>query len=387
MKQIRKLQFGIDHLKSGSIEHARSIGRLACLIMVMALAVGGIKPGFEATKQAVGVRELLQAETSMAVVEPNNPFVCMRNVGNSAQVLAALRNISDEYLRGVGLCMAGENEAGLEDLRGAGEHANAGVQYAAAISAIDPQAGADELSGLGLPGDKLVAVILMLNSRTEVNPYPGLRVLARQANDHPETWTAWLEGSSRLEAAKEWQAALDWISEGLAVAPRDVMSSLYQREGRIYQTQADPLDYQAALAAYNKAIELGSWIYPSEEVNSHVYRGELYRMLREEYGPNAALEEYQKALLLQPGNYSALLDMGYVYLLDLKELDLAESYFREALVANNNYPYAYFYIGDVYRERGDKGSAADWYHQALEHRPNWQPALDRIKALEENNGG
>jgi hypothetical protein len=32
--------------------------------------------------------------------------------------------------------------------------------------------------------------------------------------------------------------------------------------------------------------------------------------------------------------------------------------------------------------RGDKETAAEWYRKALEHQPNWQPALDQLKALE-----
>jgi tetratricopeptide (TPR) repeat protein len=387
MNYIRKLQLNINNPESESNQRVRRIGWLVCLVLVVVLGVGGLRAGIEAIRQAMGVRGLLQAGASLATEEPNNPFVCLRTSGISAQAQAALRYINDEYLKGVGLCMAGEGETGKLALQGAGENSNAAVQNAAAISAKDPQAGADELARMGLSSYGLAAFMQKLIARPEIDPYPGLRLLAQQANDQPETWSAWLQGSYRLEAEKEWQAALDWIKEGLAIAPQTVRSSLYLQEGRIYQTQADPLDYQSALAAYNQAIEEGDWIYVGEQVTAHQYRGEVYQALKDEYGPNMALAEFQKAVDLQPDNYWVLLEMGHVYMYDLKNSDQAETYYRLALAADEKSPYAYYYIGEIYRERGDKGSAADWYHQALDQEPNWQPALDRLKELAENGGG
>jgi tetratricopeptide (TPR) repeat protein len=369
------------------MQRVRRIGWAVCLVLVVALVVGGMRPGIEATRQAIGVRGLLQAGASYTLDEPNNPFVCLREARNSTQAQNDLQNISDGYLTGVGLCMAGEKKAGIEALSGAGEKASAGVQYAAAISETDAQAGADAMAGLGLSNDNLAMVIQKLIARSDINPFPGLRLLAQHAKDQPETWAAWLEGSRKLGTNNEWRAALDWLKEGLAIAPREVSSSLYLQEGRIYQSQIVPWDYQSALAAYNQAIQEGGWIYPGEEATAHLLKGDVYRTLKDEYGPDMAFAEYQKSLDLQPDNYWALVDIGHLYLNDLKNLDKAEAYYRQALAADDKSPYAYFYIGEVYRERGDKKTAEEWYRQALEHEPNWQAPLDRLKELEENGGG
>jgi tetratricopeptide (TPR) repeat protein len=341
-----------------------------------------LKPGRDALRQAMGVRGLLQAGADILTNEPDKPFVCLRESGNSTLAKAALPNLNDVYLHGVGLCLAGEYESGLAALKEAGKHSNAQVQYAAGLSAIDAQAGVDILSRVGLTGDDLEAVIQKLSIQPGIDPYPGLRVLAQQANTQPETWIAWLQGSSRLEAIHEWQAALDWISEGLAIAPSAVRGSLNQRAGRIYQTLANPPDYHAALASYNQAIEKGGWIYPEEEAYTHIYRGEVYLSLYDEFGPDLALEEFKSALDIQPNNYWAVIEIGDVYLYDLREMDQAETYYLRALEVDKQSPYAYFYIGEVYKVRGDKETAADWYRKALEHQPNWQPALDQLKALE-----
>ena len=355
---------------------------MACLILGGVLALGGWRAGGGAFRQAMGVRGLQRAGAGLSSEELTNPFVCLREGGNSDLALEALTNLSDEYLLGVGLCMAGENEAGLAALEEADGHANAEVQYAAGLSAVDSQAGVEALARMDLADDELVAVLQKLSTQADVEPYPALRLLAQVANDQPMTWWLWLQGSSRLEAADEWQVAVEWLEEGLAMAPAEVQGSLHMREGRIWQTQADPRDYQAALAAYNQAIEKGGWLSPSDEANIHIYRGEVYRSLKDEFNPAQAIEEFQRALELQPGSYWALLSIGHVYLYDLKELDQAETYYRQAMATNEKNPNAYFYIGEVYLVRGDKEAAAEWYRMALERQPDWQPALDRLKGLE-----
>jgi len=378
----------IKNQKPAFSQRIRRTGWVACLILAGVLALGGWRAGgdnlsdAEAFRQAMGVRGLLRAGAGLSSEELTNPFVCLREGGNSDLALEALTNLSDEYLLGVGLCMAGKGEAGMAALKEADGHANAEVQYAAGLSAVDPQAGVDTLAGADLADDELVVVLQKMSTQVDVEPYPALRVLAQKANDQPVTWRLWLQGSSRLEAADEWQVAVEWLEEGLAMAPDEVRGSLYARVGRIWQTQADPRDYQAALAAYNQAIEKGGWLSPSDEANIHIYRGEVYRSLKDEFNPAQAIEEFQRALELQPGSYWALLSIGHVYLYDLKEMDQAETHYRQAMATNEKNPYSYFYIGDVYRARGDNETAAEWYRLALERQPDWQPALDRLKGLE-----
>jgi tetratricopeptide (TPR) repeat protein len=329
----------------------------------------------------LGVKSLLQSEASFSSDELSNPFVCMRSGRNADLAQAAQLNLSDGYLRGLALCLAGKGDAGLTAIKEAGGQSNAEVQYAASLSAIDPQAGADALAGVGLSGEDLLRVVQKLSNQPEVNPYPILRLLAQKANAQPETWILWMQATSRLEAVNEWQAALDWLVEGLTIAPPNARGSLYLGVGWIRQTQPNLLDYHVALGFYNQAIEIGGWIYPDDEVNAHIFRGDIYRTLKDEFDPVLALEEYVTALKLQPGNYGALIRIGSVWY-EMKDMDKAEAYYRQALSANDQAPEAYFYMGVVYQARGDKQTAGDWYRQALDHRPNYQPALDSLKALE-----
>ena len=371
-----------DKQKPATNQRIRQIGWVVVLVLILILVIGGLKPGSEAFNQALGVRGLLQAGADIPSDEVNNPFVCLPKAGKSNLAKAALPNLNDDYLQGVALCLAGERDAGLAALKEAGGRSYGNVQYAVALGAIDPQAGADTLAQVGLSGDNLAAIMQKLSAQPGIDIYPGFRLLAQKANAQPETWTLWLEGSSRMEANNEWQAALDWLNEGLAVAPQEMRSSLYLRTGRIYQTKVDPADYQAALRSYNQALEVSGWIYPAEEAYAHIYRGEVYRKLKDEFTPEVALEEFITALELQPGNFSALLSIGFVYHNDLKDLDQAEAYYRQAMVAKEQSVYAYYYIGEIYRERGDNATALHWYRLALERLPNWKPAMDRLEALE-----
>ena len=159
-----------------------------CLVLVLLLAIGGMRPGIEAVRQAVGVRGLLQAGGDIRVEEPNNPFICLRKAGNSEQARSALVNIKDVYLRGVGLCMAGEDEAGVEEFIKAGSHSNAEVQYSAGISTDDAQTRVDRIVKLGLGENVLVGVMNNLGSQAGIEPYPALRILGHNANEKSETW-------------------------------------------------------------------------------------------------------------------------------------------------------------------------------------------------------
>ena len=174
------------------------------------------------------------------------------------------------------------------------------------------------------------------------------------------------------------------MNEGLEIAPPEVQSSLYLRAAQIHVMMANSDDYHEALTLYNKALEINGWINPDDELSALLSRGRAYRILKDEYGLDLALQDFNAVLDIQPDNYWAKFEIGHIYLYDLKDTERAEAYYRQALEDNPDYPYAYFYLGEVYKTRGDNATAAYWYRQALERQPDWQAAIDFLKSLDEN---
>jgi len=360
----------------------RRAGWLACLVLVVVLAASASGSALDTFRQALGVRGLLQAEAVLPNNELKNPFLCLRSGADTILAREAAGKFTDEYLQGIALCLAGDPSAGLTTLQQADGQSNARVQSAVGLSRIDPQAAATALAGIGLTNGDLLRVINKVSNEPDIDLRPMLRLLSQQAKEQADTWILWMQVTTRLELANEWQAALDWLEEGLKIAPQEVIGSFYLGVGWILQTQPELNDYRASLNFYTQALEKGGWIYPEQEASTYIFRGEIYRALKDEFGIEKAIEDFKSALKLQPDSYMALIDLGSVYQIDLKDLDQAENYYRKALLANNQPPEAYLYIGDIYLTRNDINSATDWYQKALERVPDYQPALDRLDALE-----
>ncbi len=359
--------------------HWRRVGWVACLVLASGLVFSNSGAIASAINQARSVRALLSAGEEVTAQELANPFVCLRDATHSSQATAAMKSISDPYLRGVSLCMAGETESGLAVLQQAGS--NGRLQVAAGLGVTDAQAGLAALQELGLSDSELGSILLKLIDTQEIDPYALTRQLARVAGTQPATWVRWLQLYSDLNKAGKWQEGLAWLAEGLLDAPQNVRSSLMIRVGSIYQYKLDPRDPLAALDYYNQALEIDGWLYPSDEAAAHQYRGEVYRTLKDRYSMQQALQEFERALQILPGSYWALLDLGDVYLKEGNDIDQAEAYYRQAISSDDQSPYAYYYLGGLYQKRGDSQSAAEWYRKALEKQPGFQPALDRLSEL------
>jgi protein O-GlcNAc transferase len=97
----------------------------------------------------------------------------------------------------------------------------------------------------------------------------------------------------------------------------------------------------------------------------------------------AAMQEYEKALALDPGNADAHFGRGIGRLMTPPQfggnVDSAIEDF-EAACAKKPFPEAYYYLGQAYKKKGlaDKAKAA--YKKALELRPDYPEAA---KALAE----
>lgn len=73
---------------------------------------------------------------------------------------------------------------------------------------------------------------------------------------------------------------------------------------------------------------------------------------------DGAREVWEFVVALTPTNVTALDNLGRLYHFDLKNYELAEKYFRQAIVANPERPEAYYELFDLYRYSYKKDTSA-----------------------------
>ncbi|HPS26785.1 MAG TPA: tetratricopeptide repeat protein [Bacteroidales bacterium] len=109
--------------------------------------------------------------------------------------------------------------------------------------------------------------------------------------------------------------------------------------------------------------------------NSFLYQGKAENS---ELKFKKALENYQKALEIDPDNYEATANMGITYLY-LNQLDQAKKTFEHCLKKDTIHNHhTYTYLADIYERQGEIAKALEYYQKSLEKHPN--PAYPLRKA-------
>ncbi|MFQ5914579.1 MAG: tetratricopeptide repeat protein [Nitrospinota bacterium] len=145
--------------------------------------------------------------------------------------------------------------------------------------------------------------------------------------------------------------------------------SLWQR-GYVYHLLGQ---YQLAIAHFRKSIE----VRPSAE--GHTFLGWSLSMLGRH---EEAIAECKKAIPLDPDFGNPYNDIG-VYLVALGRLDEAIPYLKKAMRAKRYccYQFAHYNMGRVLVLKGREGEAMSFFEKALEYDPNYEPALQALRAL------
>ncbi len=374
----------------------------AAVVALVLLVAGSLAPAAAGLQRAAAVGGLLRAMRAQPGPVVNRPFPCAaapllteasRSLAREAQLrLETLALTPDQRtnLLGNTHCLLGESEAAFSLYTAAGSSPDGLVQQAVMLN----QRGQSELSAqrldeAGLDGGKAVELLaVVVRDLPGLDWRPHLRQLAGQYPQNDQVWRLWMLIGSNLDQREQYNPAHEWYQAGLALQEAAQVStyrsSLYLRDGRYYQTRIEPRDPETALEYYNLALTVGEYFYPTELAVAHFYRGEVYRTLKDTYTPAQALLEFEQALAIQPENYWVNLGIGHLYLHDLSDPTRAEAYYTQALALQPDLPYAYYYLGELYRLGGDHVQAEAWYRQALAAQPDYQPAQDRLQALQEN---
>ena len=99
--------------------------------------------------------------------------------------------------------------------------------------------------------------------------------------------------------------------------------------------------------------------------------------------PEKALEIYDTLNVRMPGNYQVLFNKGYVNLVYLFEYDKAIENFDKALEINPKSIDALLNKGVAYEQKGDFKQAKSIYLRILKYNPNYQLAIDALHRIGE----
>jgi tetratricopeptide (TPR) repeat protein len=197
----------------------------------------------------------------------------------------------------------------------------------------------------------------------------------------PDLADPWYYSGLAYEAMEQWKQALAAYDQALqgSVSIGVGRSSIHYRKGVIYQWRLDPRQTETALAAYEAAIELDDFSNDRDAADCHYKRGEILRWTGAE--SDECIAAYRQALDLNPDHVAAHIYLGVAYYARYGDVALAEAEIRRALELGVQQQWAYYHLGEIYRQEGDTVRARAMYQQALEIDPAFAVARSRLESL------
>ena len=176
----------------------------------------------------------------------------------------------------------------------------------------------------------------------------AISLVPNNPNHYNEKWAV-------LDQLKRYDEGLAAITRAINLAPR---AAWYSNRGVLYQDQQK---YKLALDDYNKAIELNP-----NHANAYVNRGVLYKDLQKY---DLALSDYSKAIDINPNDANAYYNRGNLYY-NQQKYELALSDYNKAIELNPNHANAYVNRGVLYKDLQKYDLALSDYSKAIDINPN-----------------
>lgn len=189
----------------------------------------------------------------------------------------------------------------------------------------------------------------------------------------------WYELGQAYSIRQEWDLALQAYEQGLQANSGQVgLSNFYFRVGIMRQYSLSPRDFEGALEAYDQALKLDDYsIEFWTKADTYYQRGVIFaRSMRWK----ATLEEYRKAIVLNPQHYWAHL-MSASALWELGKKEEAKEMAQDAIGLNPEEKNAYLLLGNFYRLEGDVAHAWDMFNKAVELDPQDDQAREELENL------
>jgi tetratricopeptide (TPR) repeat protein len=152
-------------------------------------------------------------------------------------------------------------------------------------------------------------------------------------------------------------------------------------QGHLWQATRNPLWRGAAVEDYSRAIELD----PGRSYAAYLERGKLYS---EAYQEDVAIADFTRAIEVNPGGLDAYLQRAFAYL-DASEFEKAADDIEHALKTGPASYDALLALGDAHRGAGRRNKALSAYARAIKvsadrseaylHRAEFRLALDQAR--------
>lgn len=206
----------------------------------------------------------------------------------------------------------------------------------------------------------------------------------RAAQIEPDLGDPWYYMGLIYERMEWWERALEAYEQavGAGVSIAVGWSSPYLRSGMIYQWRLDPRQTDAALAAYETALEIDNFQSLVEAADCHYQRGVI--SLWRGSAPDEYITECQRAIELNPDHVSAHILLGAAYYTRYKDVAMAEVVIWKAMELSPQNKWAYYQLGEIYRQANRADEAVAMYEQVLEIDPEFKVARERLETLRAN---
>jgi tetratricopeptide (TPR) repeat protein len=194
----------------------------------------------------------------------------------------------------------------------------------------------------------------------------------------------WYYAGLVYEAQEQWSQALDAYRRATEIGRFQYApdSSPYYHLGALYQWHVEPPQLEQALAAYERAIQDAQFASAWEEADCHYKRGEVLSWQQAE--PGEYIAEFRQAVAIDPAHAWAHIRLGLALYARDRDTEAAQDLLLQAIELAPQNKWAYYYLGEVYRQEGHLDEAKQMYKAALALDPGFETAQAWLAALNED---
>jgi tetratricopeptide (TPR) repeat protein len=151
--------------------------------------------------------------------------------------------------------------------------------------------------------------------------------------------------------------------------------------GRIYLQEIARPDLEVALRMFEDALDLNDFATSKEAADCHFLLAEtLSRMDTKKY-LDTIIAECERAVALDPQHASAHVLLGVSYFKRDRNVIAAEAHIKAAMLADPQYKWSYFHLGNIRLESGREAEAIDLYQQALRIDHDFEIVRQKLQLL------